>query len=81
MPVQWRLHVLEERLHEMFGDEVAVEVTDLAGLEPSEQQTVIDAMVTTQAGLPITLVNGRVVCTDEIDLDAIVACIHENAQE
>jgi len=71
MPVEWRLHVLEERLKRDFGEVFAIETVDLYDVSPLEQSAAIDAMVETQGDFPITLVNGVVACVDDIDADAI----------
>ena len=71
MPVEWRLHVLEERLKRDFGEVFAIESVNLYGVSPLEQSAAIDAMVTTQGDFPITLVNGVVACVSDIDADAI----------
>lgn len=72
MPVEWRLHVLEERLMNEYGDVFKIEVTDLYGLAPLERSAALDAMVAMQGDFPITLVNGEVACVGDIDTDAIV---------
>lgn len=71
MPVEWRLHVLEERLMRDHGDIFAIEVTDLYGLSPREQSAAIDALIAEQCDFPITLVDGVVACVGDIDVDAI----------
>lgn len=73
MPVEWRLHVLEERLRHDFGEVFTIETVDLYGVTPQEQSAAIDAMVETQGDFPITLVDGTVACVSDIDLDAIAA--------
>jgi hypothetical protein len=73
MPVEWRLHVLEERLKRDFGDSPDLIVTDLYGVTPLEQSAAIDGMIETQGDLPIVLVNGVVACVSDIDADAIAA--------
>ena len=71
MPVEWRLHVLEERLKRDFGAVFAIETVDLYGVSPTEQSAAIDAMIETQGDFPITLVDGVVACVSDIDADAI----------
>ncbi len=73
MPVDWRLHVLEERLRREFGDSPEIVVTDLYGVTPLEQGAAIDAMIATQGDFPIVLVNGVAACMSDIDADAIVS--------
>ena len=73
MPVEWRLHVLEERLKRDYGEVFAVEVTDLYGLTPVEQSAALDAMIATQGDFPVVVVNGVVACVGDIDADAIAA--------
>jgi hypothetical protein len=73
MPVEWRLHVLEERLKRDFGDCPDLVVTDLYGVTPLEQSAAIDAMIATQGDFPIVLVNGTAACVSDIDADAIAA--------
>ena len=72
MPVEWRLHVLEDRLTRDFGDVFAIEVADLYGVSPSEQSAALDAIVETQGDFPIVLVERVVACVGDIDADAIV---------
>jgi len=71
MSVEWRLHVLGERLKRDFDEVFAVEAVDLDGVSPLEQTAAIDAMVETQGDFPIVLVNGVVACVSDIDADAI----------
>ena len=71
MPVTWRLHVLEERLKRDFGKVFEIETVGLYGVSPLEQSAAIDAMVETQGGFPIVLVDGVVACVSDIDADAI----------
>ena len=71
MPIEWRLHVLEDRLTRDFGDVFTIEVADLYGVSPSEQSAAIDAIVETQGDFPIVLVDGVVACVSDIDADAI----------
>ena len=73
MPVEWRLHVLEERLKRDFGEVFAIEVTDLYGVSQAEQSAAIDAMIETQGDFPIVLVNCVAACVSDIDADAIAA--------
>ncbi|MBU4555384.1 MAG: hypothetical protein KJ747_00740 [Actinobacteria bacterium] len=73
MPVEWHLHVLEERLKHDFGHVFAIQAVDLYGVSLAEQTAAIDAMVETQGDFPITLVDGVVACVSEIDIDAIAA--------
>lgn len=73
MPVEWRLHVLEERLKRDYGKAFSIETIDLYDASPLEQSAAIDAMVATQGDFPITLVGGVVVCVSDIDADAISA--------
>lgn len=79
MPVEWRLHVLEERLKREGHEGFEIVVADLGALTEEERHTVLDAMLETNGTLPITLVNGVAVCASEIDLDAISACVTELA--
>lgn len=73
MPIEWRLHVLEERLKHDFGKVFAIQTVDLYGVSSLEQRVAIDAMVETQGDFPITLVDGVVACVSDIDVDAIAA--------
>jgi hypothetical protein len=73
MPVEWRLHVLEERLKCDVDGPCTVESVDLIALTPVERTAALDAMVDLQTEFPITLVDGVVACTGDIDADAIVA--------
>lgn len=75
MPVEWRLHVLEERLRSEYGEVFEVQVTDLYGLAPLEQSAALDAMIALQGDFPITLVNGEVACVNDIDVDAIAKMV------
>jgi hypothetical protein len=71
MPVNWRLHVLEERLKREFGTVFDIETVDLYGVSPLEQSAAIDAMIETRGDFPIVLVGGVVACVSDIDADAI----------
>ena len=78
MPVEWLLHVLEERLKRDFGHSPELIVTDLYGVTPLEQSAAIDGMIETQGDFPIVLVNGVVACVNDIDADAIAAEVGRN---
>ena len=73
MPVEWRLHVLEERLKHDFGKVFTIQAVDLYGVSVDERGAAIDAMVETQGDFPITLVDGVVACVSDIDADVIAA--------
>jgi hypothetical protein len=78
MPVPWRLHVLEERLTQQFGEVFVIESVELYGLEPAEQTAALDALIAAQDDLPVVLVDGVAVCTGDIDADAIAAQVAES---
>lgn len=80
MPVEWRLHVLEDRLRRDFGESFTTEVTDLYGLVPKEQCAAIDAIIETQGDFPLVLVNGVVACVSEIDADAVSLAVGKHRE-
>jgi hypothetical protein len=80
MPVEWRLHVLEERLKRDFGEVFAVEVTDLYGVSPREQSAALDAMIEVHGDFPVVLVNQVAACVGDIDADAIATEVGRNAR-
>jgi hypothetical protein len=73
MPVEWRLHVLEERLKRDYGEVFTIGATDLYGLSPREQSAALNAMIEVQGQFPVVLVNEVAVCVGDIDVDAIAA--------
>jgi len=73
MPVEWRLHVLGEKLKREVGDRFVIESVDLYGLSPLEQHAAIDAIIQTCEDFPVVLVDGVVACVGDIHADAIVA--------
>jgi hypothetical protein len=75
MPVEWRLHVLGEKLKREVGDRFGIEAVDLYGLSPLDQHAAIDAIIQTREDFPVVLVDGVVACVGDIDADAIVAAV------
>jgi len=75
MPVEWRLHVLEDRLKREVGPRFVIEAVDLYGLDMDEQHTAIDAVITTRGDFPVVLVDGVVACVGDIDADAIATAL------
>lgn len=72
MPATWRAHVIAERL---AAEGITADVVeyDLYALVDEERHAVLDAMVRDAAELPMVLVEGRVACAGDIDLEAVVA--------
>lgn len=75
MPVEWRLHVLEERLKREVGDRFVINQVDLYALSPADQHAAITAIMTQSGDFPVVLVDGAVACVGDIDADAIVAAV------
>ena len=71
MPETWRAHVLSERLAAV-GIAAVVRVRDIYALEGVERHAALDAVVTENAAFPMVIVDGRVACHDDVDLDAVV---------
>ena len=71
MPVEWRLHVLETELTRA-GFKAVIETADLSELGSDEVTTVLDAMVASQQGFPVVLVNGAAACVGDIDAECVV---------
>lgn len=72
MPVEWRLHVLEERLRQS-GFDPDIQTADLYDLSPAEQSVVLDAIIATGEGFPVVLVNGVAACAGDIDIALVAA--------
>jgi len=77
MPVEWRLHVLEEKLKREVGDRFVIDSVDLYGLTPADQHVVISAIVAQSGDFPVVLVDGAVACVGDIDATAIAAVASE----
>jgi hypothetical protein len=75
MPVEWRLHVLEDRLLREFGERFETHSVDLLALTPPEQSAALDALIETQSDFPVVLVDGARACVGDIDVDAITAAV------
>ncbi len=71
---------MNERLR-AEGIEASVLERDLLSLEGAERQAVLDAMVRQSADVPMVLVDGVVVCSDGVDLDAMVAAARQHMNE
>ena len=80
MPAAWRVRVMNERLR-AEGIEASVLERELLSLEGGERQIVLDAMVVRGADVPMVLVDGFVVCSDGVDLDAMVAAARQHMNE
>ncbi len=72
MPSGFRLQVLESKLSEA-GITAEVDERDLHALTDDERTIVMDAMIRDGHDVPMVLVNGHIVCTDGIDIDAVIA--------
>lgn len=81
MPVEWRLHVLEERLSSVVGDRCKIESVDLQAVPTMERDATLDALLEARGDFPVTLVNGVVACVGDIDMDAIVAAVASCASD
>ena len=75
MPVEWRLHVLEEKLKREVGERFVIESVDLYALSPVDQHVAITAIITQSGDFPVVLVDGAVACLGDIDAGAIVAAV------
>lgn len=71
MPVEWRLHVLGDRLKRDHGDVFTLQTHDLYDLPSAEQQAAVDALLETEGDFPVTLVDGVAAFVGDIDADAI----------
>jgi hypothetical protein len=71
MPMGWRVHVLQEGLHEAGIDAEVIE-RDLMALQGEQRQAVLDVMLREDVDPPMVLVNNVVVCAGEIDVAAAV---------
>lgn len=80
MPGAWRVRVMGERLR-AEGIEAVVVECDVFSLEGAERQTVFDAMIDRMADAPMVLVDGVVICSDGVDLDAMVAAARQHMNE
>jgi len=77
MPVEWRLHVLEEKLKREVGERFVIDSVDLYGLSPADQHVAVTAIITQNGDFPVVLADGAVACVGDIDADAIVAAVSE----
>ncbi|MDA3935408.1 MAG: hypothetical protein PF636_00885 [Actinomycetota bacterium] len=55
------------------GITAQVDERDIYALDDGERTVVMDAMIRDGADAPMVLVNGRIACTDGIDIEAVVA--------
>lgn len=77
MPVEWRLHVLGEKLKREVAYRFVIESVDLYDLTADEQHVAIDAVMQAREDFPVVLVDGFVACVGDIDADAIVTAVRE----
>ncbi len=77
MPVEWRLHVLEEKLKREAGERFVINSVDLYALSPADQHVAITAIITLNGDFPVVLVDGAMACVGDIDAGAIVAAVSE----
>jgi hypothetical protein len=75
MPVEWRLHVLEDKLKREVGERFVIESVDLYDLSPLDQHAALDAIISANGDFPVVLVDGAVACVGDIDADAITAAV------
>jgi len=75
MPVEWRLHVLGEKLKREVGERFVIESVDLYGLSPLDQHAALDAIIAADGDFPVVLVGGEATCVGDIDADAITAAV------
>lgn len=74
MPSGFRLQVLESKLNGA-GIKAQVDERDLYELGDAERTTVMDAMIHDGHDVPMVLVNGRIVCTNGVDIGGVIlAC-------
>lgn len=76
MPAAWRVHVIAETLRER-GITAEVRETDIYGLTGGDRHAVLDAMIAGGEKYPMVLVNARIVCSGEIEMDAIIRAAQE----
>jgi hypothetical protein len=81
MPVDWRLHVLEEKLKREAGERFVINSVDLYALSPADQHVAITAIITQSGDFPVVLVDGAVACIGDIDAEAIVATASERMKD
>jgi hypothetical protein len=71
MPSTWRAHVITEHL-QASGIVATVVERDIYALTGDERHAVLDAMIRNGAEAPMVVVDGRVVCTGGVDLEAVL---------
>jgi hypothetical protein len=74
MPPEWRLHVLEARLVSEIEAPVVVRSANMIELEPAAQGAVMAAL-SSGGDFPVVLVGEVVVCTDTLDVEAVIAAV------
>lgn len=73
MPVSAQVERLKRQLADRLGD-CEVLAVDLYSLTGSERDAALDAIVTGQPS-PFVLIEGRLVCTGGVELDAVLAAL------
>ncbi len=74
MPVSLQIERLKRQLGDRLGNGFAVVSTDLYGLEGAERDAALDALVDGEPS-PFVLLNGRLVCTGAVNLDAVLGAL------
>lgn len=77
MPWEWRLHVLEERARQRFGESVAVVVEDVYSMARDDAGSLMSEVYSLGREFPVVHVDGTPVCHGGIDLDAVLAALAE----
>lgn len=76
MPATWRVRVIDEALRKA-GFRASLSECDVYGLTGDDRKAATDAIIAEQASFPMVIVNGRVVCHGELDIDAVVRAVQE----
>lgn len=75
MPVEWRLQVLEDRLNGGSDEWCEIEAVDLLTVTTEERDAALDALLESGSDFPVVLVDGRVACVGDIDVEAVVTAV------
>ena len=74
LPIAVQIDRLERQLNERFDVRFDVGNVDLYSLEGTERDEALDAVVAGEPS-PFVLVGGHLVCTGNVDPQAVIACI------
>jgi hypothetical protein len=73
--VEWGVRVLEARVRGAVSGEFVFEVCAADDLPLAEYGALMAEVYSSGSDFPAVLVNGRLVCADDIDPDAVVAAV------